>query len=307
MHRPTARALLGAPETPELVFRRTYRAPAADVLEACTSTERLARWFGAVSGDPRRAGDSFSAQLSDDVSDVAHGKVLACEPDAISVSWTWQGERESVITARVVDLDGELSELVLIHALAEPDHAAGYGGGWEQILQSLARSFGDHDRDAPSDEQLETEAATTWRTMTEHPLQLEQLVPAPIEQTWQAFATAEGLQRWWWSHWDDVRIQADVRPGGTYRFEAPAAGIMLEGTYLHVEKPQRLAFTWQWNDADGTSADEAVDIRLEPAGQRTRLRLHHSGPWADAAPAASYREGWEFTLGRLDQAVRGPQ
>lgn len=307
MHRPTARALLGTAEKPELVFRRTYRAPAADVLEACTSTERLARWFGAVTGDPRAVGDAFTALLSEDESDLAHGRVLACDPDAITVSWSWQGEPESVITARVLELGPDRTELVLTHQLAQPDHAAGYGGGWEQILQSLARSLQDAASDAPTDARIEAEAASAWRTMTEHPLQLEQLVQAPIEETWQALATPQGLERWWWSQWDDVRIEAHVRPSGSYRFEVPTKGILLEGTYLHVEEPRRLAFTWQWSDAEGASSDEAVDIRLEPADQGTLLRLRHTGRWADDAPAASYREGWEFTLGQLEQLVRGSQ
>ena len=96
-------------------------------------------------------------------------------------------------------------------------------------------------------------------------------------------------------------IEADVRPGGAYRIQAPAVGITLEGTYLEVDEPTRLSFTWTWRDADGDSEDEAVDLHLvgEHDGS-TLLTIRHTGPWADDAPAENYRQGWGDTLDALD-------
>ncbi|MBZ2198108.1 SRPBCC family protein [Occultella gossypii] len=297
------RALTGTAERPTLTFRRTYRATPAQVHDACTNPERLARWFGDVAGSPSRTGDAFTAVLSDETGDVAAGRVLSCSAQEIAVSWSWQGEAESVISARISALDASTTELTLQHSLAEPAHAVGYGGGWEQCLHALARSLG-----APPDgaaDVVEADAAAHWRTITRTPLELEQRVEAPPDRVWAAFTTADGLRSWWWRHWDDVRFDVDARVGGGYRIEAPGAGITLRGAYLALDEPGHLAFTWVWEDGDGSVPDEAVDVRIVPDGGGCVVQVRHSGPWVDDGPAASYRQGWEFTLGQLALVLGG--
>lgn len=298
------RALTGTREHPELVFRRRYRASVAQLREACTDVERLGRWFGRVEGDPTAVGDRFVARLSEDEADVAQGRVLRCADDEIAVAWSWQGEPESVITVRAEAVADGGAELVLRHALGGAGHAVGYGGGWEQTLGALARALADPGAPEPADDAaLEAAAAFRWRTIARAPLELERLVPALPARVWAALASADGLAAWWWRHWDDVGIEADVRVGGRYRFAAPGAGIAVDGVYLAVEPPSRLAFSWCWRDDDGASVDEAVDVRLVAEGAGTRVHVRHSGPWEDDAPATSYRHGWELVLGELAAVV----
>lgn len=323
MNPSMTRSLTGSRDHPVLTFRRTYRASPAQLRDACTNTERLRRWFGEVEGEPERVGDHFSALLSEDSTDAARGRVLRCDEDVIAVSWSWQGEPESILTARITPVDEYRTELTLQHALDQPDHAVGYGGGWEEMLHALARSLeatddeavsGDEaapenkaapeagaapDDEAATNERIEAAALAQWRTITNSALEIETFIPASPEQVWQAFTTTEGLQSWWWRHWRDVRIEADVRIGGRYRIEAPSAGIAVGGTYLAVGQPTHLAFTWRWQDEDGTSVDEAVDIRFAAQDGGTRILLRHTGPWTDDAPATSYREGWLAVLGQL--------
>lgn len=303
------RALLGTSTAPELVFRRVYRAEPGEVRSACTDITRLGRWFGTVEGNPAGVGDSFTAMLSDDPDDKAVGTVLTCADNGYIVSWSWQCERESTIEVRITEIEAGHTELTVHHRLTEPEHAAGYGGGWEQMLQVLDRHFTGEPAVAGSDEQVEADAVQTWRTMSSEVLEVEQRVEASAAQVWAALATAEGLRTWWWRHWDDVTIEADPVIGGSYRIEAPEAGIVLDGSYLVLDEPTRIAFTWRWQDADGSSTDEAVDITLEevPADEmsvgHTMIRVRHSGPWADSAPAASYADGWHFTLGELAKVL----
>ncbi|TDE91654.1 hypothetical protein EXU48_16100 [Occultella glacieicola] len=297
------RALTGAADRPALTFRRTYRASPGQVRDACTNPERLARWLGQVEGGPGAPGEAFTATLSEDPDDTASGRVRSCSSEGFSVTWAWQGEAESTISVRIAALDEQTTELTLDHRLAEPDHAAGYGGGWEQCLHALARALGGPATTAGDDEAVEAAAVGQWRTIARAPLELTQRLDAPPERVWAAFATADGLRSWWWRHWDDVSVEVDARIGGGYRIEAPGAGITLHGTYLALEAPGHLAFTWEWEDGENSVPDEAVDVRIMPDGAGSLVRVRHSGPWADDAPADSYRQGWEFTLGQLRESL----
>lgn len=296
MH-PVIRSLTGSPDSPELTFRRIYRASPADLFDACTRPERLARWLGVVEGNPRAGGDRFTIRLSEEPDDVAEARILSCDDGEFRIAWTWTGEPESTIAVRVSPVGDDSSELTLHHALNRDD-AVDYGTGWERLLTTLSRSLG-----AETGAEEEDAADDAWRTITRAPLHLERRVAVPVERVWQAFATPEGLKRWWWNQWSDVEIETDARVGGGYRIAAPGAGITLEGTYLVVNEPERLAFSWVWRDADGESRDEAVDIRFHADGEETRIVIRHTGPWADDAPAVSYRQGWGFTLAQFDSAA----
>src|SRR5699024_3943268 len=159
-----------------------------------------------VEGEPGRIGDYFSALLSEDSTDAARGRVLRCDEDVIAVSWSWQSEPERILTARITPVDEHATELTLQHVLTQPDHAVGYGGGWEQMLQALARSLGATDDDA-AEGQIETDALARWGTIARSALELETFIRASPAQVWRAFATADGLRSWWWRHWSDVRIE----------------------------------------------------------------------------------------------------
>jgi uncharacterized protein YndB with AHSA1/START domain len=53
-------------------FRRTYDADIADVWDACTNPERLARWYQPVQGDLRVGGEFTQGEMGG-------GRIVACE------------------------------------------------------------------------------------------------------------------------------------------------------------------------------------------------------------------------------------
>lgn len=304
----TVRSLLGTAASPELVLRRRYRAAPSEVLAACTDLERLAQWFGQVDGDPAAVGDPFTVRFRDarDTENLpATGEVLACAAEGLSISWSWQAERESVISVRVAAAGEGESELTLLHVLSEPDHVAGYGGGWEQQLDSLARHLADAPTgpDVEDGAKAEQRAGAIWEAMTTRPLEIRWHIPADLDRVWAALATTEGLKPWWWGHFPFVTIDADAAPGSAYRITAPSAGIELEGTYLIVARPRRLSCTWQWSEAGITSQDEAVDIALDPGDGGTVITVRHTGPWTDDQAPENYRQAWQTTLAALEAAL----
>lgn len=98
-----------------------YDTTVEDLWEACTSTERLPRWFGPVSGN-LRLGGRYQVQ------DNASGVIETCEPPcSFSATWEYGGDI-SWIAVRV-DPDGDGARLTLEHTA----HADAVAEFWEQF------------------------------------------------------------------------------------------------------------------------------------------------------------------------------
>lgn len=115
---------------------RAYDASVADLWDACTDPERIARWFLPVSGDLRLGG---SYQLEGN----AGGRIEACEPPReLVLTWVFGGTT-SVLAADFTALDAGRSELRLRHTVPDDDHWTSYGPGatgvgWDLVLLGLA-------------------------------------------------------------------------------------------------------------------------------------------------------------------------
>lgn len=295
---PFVRALTGDDAEQMVTLVRRYRAPVREVWDAITTPERIARWYGTITGPPpRRPGDAFEVELGGGM--LRRAALESCEaPSVLAYTW-WSGDGDPGLVRIDLEAVGDETRLTVRHDRLRPHRMVQYGGGWEQNLEALVQVLGASTGTVVAG----ADRAARWELLRAHPLRVELEIDAPVDEVWDAWTTAEALAGWWWSHWDDVAIEADVRPGGAYRIEASDHGIAVEGEYLVVEPGRRLAFTWVWTDDDGASRDEAVEVTFAPSGGGTALTLRHTGPWDDDAPADSYRQGWEFVLGALAKRV----
>ncbi|WP_446665535.1 SRPBCC domain-containing protein [Flexivirga sp. B27] len=159
------RTLQGTPDQPVLVFEREYAADVAELWSACTEPERVQRFFGTFSGEPPQGvGAQFRIDLGGD-DDVAVGTVTDCEPmRLIGYDWSWQGEQSSHVQVSFSPTDGG-TRLRIVHRMGEPDHAAGYGGGWEQMMAALGAETGTESYDDAAYQQLERTAVGQWRQL----------------------------------------------------------------------------------------------------------------------------------------------
>jgi uncharacterized protein YndB with AHSA1/START domain len=112
---------------------RTYDADAADVWDALTNPERLARWFSPVTGD-LKLGGNFQIEGN------AGGEILVCDrPTWLSLTF---GSPESIVDLRLAE-DGGRTTLELAHtvplAMAGSGAGALYPGpGWDGAFLGLA-------------------------------------------------------------------------------------------------------------------------------------------------------------------------
>lgn len=120
-----------------VTMRRVFQADVADVWDACTDRERLARWFLPVTGDLRVGG---SYQLEGNAS----GTVETCDPPTgFTATWEYGGE-VSWIEVRIAPEPAGGSSVTLEHIAKVDDERwtefgpGAVGIGWDLTFLGLA-------------------------------------------------------------------------------------------------------------------------------------------------------------------------
>jgi len=135
-------------------------------------------------------------------------------------------------------------------------------------------------------------------------VRIERTYNAPLTRVWEALTNPEQMQVWMCapsSGRPDEPIEADIRPGGSFRIPMIEDGhrIAAIGEYKEVLLNKRLVLTWSWEgEIQMETKDSRVEIVLEAEGQGTRLLLVHSGFRSQGACDA-HSEGWTIALDAL--------
>ena len=136
-------------------------------------------------------------------------------------------------------------------------------------------------------------------------LEVERRLSAPIADVFRWWTEPELLSRWM-TPVGSVTATVDLRVGGALRIVMRGEDVVLEhsGTYLEVDRPRRLAFTWV---SPFTGVEPSlVTVDLEPDGDHaTILRLRHSD--LPEATAKSHQGGWGTMLDRLAAGLKEAQ
>jgi uncharacterized protein YndB with AHSA1/START domain len=129
-------------------------------------------------------------------------------------------------------------------------------------------------------------------------LTLTRVLPAAPERVWHALTDPAELAAWFWP--ERLSPAVSVTTAG-FRIEAGAAGFAVSGSYVDMDPPHRLVFTWRW---DAAPAEETlVTVRLEPADGGTLLTLVHER-FTDTTDRDNHLTGWEDCLDRLPAHLR---
>ena len=137
----------------------------------------------------------------------------------------------------------------------------------------------------------------------ERELVITHVFDAPRRLVFKVWAKPEHLAHWWGPK--DFTLPActvDFRPGGTYRFHMRSpegADHWLQGVYREIVEPERLVFTYAWEDAGGEPGHETlVTVTFEEFGGKTRLTLNQA-VFESVTACTEHQSGWTECLNRL--------
>jgi uncharacterized protein YndB with AHSA1/START domain len=113
-------------------------------------------------------------------------------------------------------------------------------------------------------------------------LRVTRTFAASRERVFRAFIDPKAVRVWFaapsYLSWTEPPA-IDPRPGGLYRFTVQGRGRVwcIHGAYVEVKAPERLVFTWLWeNDPErGDSGDTLVTVEFHDRGGRTEVVLTH--------------------------------
>lgn len=135
-------------------------------------------------------------------------------------------------------------------------------------------------------------------------LEIDRVFDAPRELVWRLWRDPEHMVRWhgpegfWLTH-----CESDFRVGGNWRrcmSHAPGHEHWISGTYLEIDAPRRLRFTYV-NAYDGFETEVRLDFE-ETADGRTRM-LFRQSPFISAEECAGHGWGWRSGFDVFDRYV----
>ena len=137
-------------------------------------------------------------------------------------------------------------------------------------------------------------------------LHLEKILVVPQEVVFAAFVDAEQLRRWWGPSGFTVQdLEFEAVEGTDYRIamQPPAGDVFhIRGTFHAVEPPDRLSYTFNYEEPDPDDQETVVTLTFESADGGTRVTLYH-GPFKTAARLGLHRDGWTETLERFERSL----
>jgi uncharacterized protein YndB with AHSA1/START domain len=142
----------------------------------------------------------------------------------------------------------------------------------------------------------------TETAQSTHMLRVERTYDAPAERVFDAWTSPEVMRRWFHAGdetWATPVAEVDLRVGGGYRVtmrHADGSESTGVGEYTEIDRPKRLAFTWDWEGQDSVAT--LVELEFTERNGATTVVLTHSG-LASESSKDGHTAGWQEALANL--------
>jgi uncharacterized protein YndB with AHSA1/START domain len=137
----------------------------------------------------------------------------------------------------------------------------------------------------------------------ERELVVTRIIDAPRSLVFKAWTEPEHVARWWGPQgFTTTSCEMDIRPGGAYRvcMRSPqGTDHWKRGVYREIAPPDRIVFTFSWEDVDGKPGHELLTtVTFAEHGTKTKLTLHQA-VFETVERRDDHRGGWTSCLERF--------
>ncbi len=140
---------------------------------------------------------------------------------------------------------------------------------------------------------------------TEGTLEIRRTIAAPRERVFNAWTRAEELRKWFAPGPLTTAVaESDLRVGGRYRITMrgpDGAEHTVTGVYQIIEPPQRLVYSWRWEDKP-SAGESTVTVEFHERGRSTEVVLRHDG-LPNEKEVADHNHGWNGCFEKLEKVV----
>jgi uncharacterized protein YndB with AHSA1/START domain len=138
---------------------------------------------------------------------------------------------------------------------------------------------------------------------TDRELVITRIFDAPRSFVFKVWTEPEHLMHWWGPKGFTLPTCAmNFRPGGVYRFcmrSPEGADHWLRGVYREIVEPERLVFTYAWEDTQGNPGHETlVTVTFADHAGKTKLTLQQA-VFESVTACEEHQSGWGSCLERL--------
>lgn len=139
--------------------------------------------------------------------------------------------------------------------------------------------------------------------LADRELVVSRLIDAPRALVFKAWTQPEHVARWWGPQgFTTIFCDMDIRVGGKYRccMRSPQGTEHCRvGVYREIVEPERIVFTFAWEDAAGNPGHELLTtVTFEELGTKTLLTLRQ-GTFQTTGQRDSHVGGWTSCLERF--------
>jgi uncharacterized protein YndB with AHSA1/START domain len=129
---------------------------------------------------------------------------------------------------------------------------------------------------------------------------LSERIRATPDQVFEYLVEPDKLVRWM-----GVEAKIDPSPGGDFWLNVTGRDIAV-GSYVEVDRPNRIVFTWGWEGNDEVPpGSSTVAFTLTAVGDETLVELVHSG--LSESQNVEHTRGWAYFVDRLARAAAGDE
>ena len=147
-------------------------------------------------------------------------------------------------------------------------------------------------------------AATT--EAGEHSVRLSRVYRATPQFLFDCFTNPALVMQWWGPEGASCpRAECNLTVGGRYEYDMvgddSGRSFNVKGTFLVIEPPTRLVFSWVWDDTPAEETRVELIFRAVTDDQTELTLVHDRFP--NASRAQGHNEGWTSSLEALARMV----